>query len=1062
MLDPRNPDLGASVSRGLVGQRVFVFTDDLDVTNRLFDDVADAEGLWQQRGTYVANPKREPLAALRSPLPHGVDDDEAARFEGGQSWRLADRLGHPPKLTQRLRLDRVSSQDTGVDFEADIVVATASLEVGFDDDYVGAVVQHKAPRDVAQFLQRKGRGGRPQEMRPWTVVTLSDYGRDRAAYQNYDALFDPEVPPQHLPLGNRYVLRMQAASALIDWVAHRVLTGSDAGRHRYFDPYRVLTAPPADQFRKANQDAVAAVLSEVLENPEGPLAAALHRHLREALDVTDDEATALLWEPPRALLTGAAPTLLRRLERAFQREGQAPEPESKQPLPAYIPENLFSDLNLPEVTLHLPPIRRGQYERAVEPAAMAVDRALREFAPGRVSRRFGHTDSAARHWVPVPTDGRDEAAVALDGSVEGVPRVRGDAVGAYQYRDGDGYVRGVPVTRPYDIRLEQTPRDVLTSSHARPRWHTQILPPPDEALLDGARHQVSTHLAWSEVVHEVRFYTHLGRAPVEVRRFTTGADASVRVTQPGATEAEQFNIRTTYTLGDAPAAVGFSQQVDAIAFVVRPPAPETVRAAASDEVRRSLRTAYLRYLVVEGEVLEDVDAFQREWLYRAVLGAAAERVAAGGDPARIGTPDAFVTFRAALVDILDRILEADVDPESGDAARSRHGERLAAVLHDDAVVAELARAVTSAWAPASEAFDAWLRERTRVTLGAALLAACGDLTPGRSEDGLLLDLDSGPTADPEGAGPAAIPGETLWISEATVGGNGLVEAIFQAYTRDPRTFFGGAERALQGSDLELVAAELPRAVRAMVDEEDVREAAEVARRSEGLVAATEANATLRDALARQGVLCTHAVYAALAHRVLRPGSGGETAALVVELVGRWDALETAAGVEVDARVFAHLAGRDDSLASMLGPVPLAYRNDPTWRAGAYATLLWSRGAALRSSSLRPYNPYVTFAPTDRTLLSGASDRSWRSRRRREGGVAGTGRGEPEPTRRRLPRSRGRGGPLPGYPPPRRGSARGRFPPRPPPGRRRGTDGRRLPSPAPPPRSHSVTPSSPTA
>src|SRR5690606_18884838 len=75
--------------------------------------------------------------------------------------------------------------------------------------------------------------------------------------------------------------------------------------------------------------------------------------------------------------------------------------------------------------------------------------------------------------------------------------------------------------------------------------------------------------------------------------------------------------------------------------------------------------------------------------------------------------------------------------------------------------------------------------------------------------------------------------------------------------------------------------------------------------------------------------------------------------------------------EVEARVFAHLAAEDDALAALLGPVPAAYRDDRSWRAGAYYTLLWSRGVALRSSSLRPYNPYVLFPPTDRALLLNA-------------------------------------------------------------------------------------------
>ena len=68
-----------------------------------------------------------------------------------------------------------------------------SLEVGFNDPRVGAVIQHKAPRDLASFLQRRGRAGRRLQMRPITVVVLSDYGRDRIAYQTYEKLLDPEI-----------------------------------------------------------------------------------------------------------------------------------------------------------------------------------------------------------------------------------------------------------------------------------------------------------------------------------------------------------------------------------------------------------------------------------------------------------------------------------------------------------------------------------------------------------------------------------------------------------------------------------------------------------------------------------------------------------------------------------------------------------------------------------------------------------------------------------------------------------------------------------------------------
>ncbi|MCP2936265.1 hypothetical protein NK983_26625, partial [Salmonella enterica subsp. enterica serovar Typhimurium] len=99
---------------------------------------------------------------------------------------------------------------------------------GYDDPAVGVVLQHKAPRDMAQFLQRKGRAGRTRHMRPWTVMVLSDYGRDRLAYQAYEQFFDPELPPRELPLGNRYIRRMQATYALIDYLGVDMQVGEPA------------------------------------------------------------------------------------------------------------------------------------------------------------------------------------------------------------------------------------------------------------------------------------------------------------------------------------------------------------------------------------------------------------------------------------------------------------------------------------------------------------------------------------------------------------------------------------------------------------------------------------------------------------------------------------------------------------------------------------------------------------------------------------------------------------------------------------------------------------------
>ena len=61
-----------------------------------------------------------------------------------------------------------------------------------------------------------GRAGRTRKMRPISVTVLSDYGRDRLLFQNYEKLFDPFLEAQTLPIENSYVLKIQAVYSLFD------------------------------------------------------------------------------------------------------------------------------------------------------------------------------------------------------------------------------------------------------------------------------------------------------------------------------------------------------------------------------------------------------------------------------------------------------------------------------------------------------------------------------------------------------------------------------------------------------------------------------------------------------------------------------------------------------------------------------------------------------------------------------------------------------------------------------------------------------------------------------
>ena len=50
----------------------------------------------------------------------------------------------------------------------------------------------------------------------------------------------------------------------------------------------------------------------------------------------------------------------------------------------------------------------------------------------------------------------------------------------------------------------------------------------------------------------------------------------------------------------------------------------------------------------------------------------------------------------------------------------------------------------------------------------------------------------------------------MWITEATIGGGGVVEEVLRAFVSDPRRFFRIAESALAATDFDPVDRELTR------------------------------------------------------------------------------------------------------------------------------------------------------------------------------------------------------------------------------------------------------------
>jgi ATP-dependent Lhr-like helicase len=912
ILDPP----GRENLHGSVG---FIFTDDLDVTNRFYDDLRDAEG-GQGRRRRRGGGERV-LAGLRSPdAPFSAE-----RYPDGQSWDLIPRIGRTLDRDARageLRIGRTSSQDAGVDQNADLIVATASLEVGYNDARVGLVLQHKAPYDAAAFIQRRGRAGRTRGHRPWTVVTLSDYGRDRLAYQAYETLFAPVIPARNLPTGNRFVLRIQGTQALLDWLGRQLAAAGPGG-----DPRDLLRAPTGG--RPPNQDQVRA-LTGLLEALLGDRSRqdALAEHMRRALKISTDEVQALLWEQPRALLLGVVPTALRRLRSGWRPVAADPGANPGDLLPEFITTALFDPLNMPEVWLELP--------FADDQESLAIEKALREAVPGRVSRRYGHRRNDHRTWLPLPPDeasgAADIAAFATTYTREGTWRPTGQAK--------------ITVVRPRTIRLAEPPPEVTDQAQGVPVWGSQIVAP----AADLYQADVPDPSPWTGRVTSVGFATHAAGNPSEVRRMTTGATCET-------TYEDGRNARSEvrYVLDGTPAALGFHLPADAMRFELAPldlGKAEVVGHLVSPAWRTFAFTA----AVAQDQALDGVaNTFQRGWLTLVYLTTFA---LAGLDGTR--SPDqiqaglARGVWRSELSAVL-QVLYRDAAPGG---APERLVSGLTALSNETAVTECLDRHGSLLWAADSAARTAGLAHRTyRDTVAAALLAAVLRACPDAQDRDLIADVV-----------PPATPAEpaTIWLTETSGGGLGLIEQLVRFYTQDPRRFWGLVDSALGPGDYEYTDAALTNLLGHVVDV-PAGQAAQAMARLRGAASARDADRALKDLLAAWAEFDGHPrqpAVAALSARLLRPGSAQSTDVTARGVLRAWDDLQVRLGFEIDARVIAFAVGSGRLAVPGMGAATTA---DQVF------SMLWPRGSAARTQHLQHYQPYAGPPLLDRLLVVAAHD-----------------------------------------------------------------------------------------
>jgi DEAD/DEAH box helicase/Helicase conserved C-terminal domain len=914
VLDENGGDLGSPY-----GTRVFAFLENLDLVNRLYRQLLNAEG----RNPFGdPDPQGHVLAGLRVPdyaARYAPITDQAEWDRDGQYWWLPEKLGFG---TRSLQISRTSSQDTGVNQFTDIVVATSSLEVGYDDPRVGAILQHKAPRDIAQFLQRRGRAGRLQDQRPWTVAVFSDYGRDRLAFQSYESILDPSVPAKSLPLGNQSVRKMQAAMCLIDWVAVRL--GVDEPQRW---SARRIFARPGGEPRHAQ--ACLRLLGEVLDG--GTAQQDLIGFVQSSLGLSHEETQSVCWEYPHSLMLEVLPTAYRRLSSNWstvRSREVVPRTDivARQPLPEFIPMTLFSDLALPEVEVDPP----AGYDPAAD-TSLPAGMALGELAPGKVTLRWA-VQKVRGLWIEAPATGTLDldTGLAPDGEVvTNVPTPDGP----------------VPVVRPVTIRPTVPPPDVRPTSNGWLRWQFSI--DPDH---EGTRMPRPRNGPLGQLVPEVTAFLTADRGPLSTWRFALEGTAEI-VTRNGRSRQEFTFIRR-----GSRAAVGFASTVDALLVTVAVPESIAVFALDSDPGRlRQLRTDRFVALACQGLEERGLGPFAAAWVTDVVLSVAAEAVLRGpGIASLLGLgPQQWQSLAAAVVDgVLLATKHTDID-------ETPLRETVLETLQDPSMIRVLEQTIPVLSQEPDPTWLPWIRSRFLQTLAAAWQAAaqqvCLDFNV--DSDALVDVLDEG--------GPHA----RIVISDTVPGGGGLIEALTRRLADDPRRFDALVAAGVEPSDSEEVDPSLRQVLELLTASALVSDAAR--RFRAGTADRLEMWQALIACLAEEGVPRTHANISALATRIFRPGSGAESDDLLRLAMERWDDIDACAGFAIDHRAVCAFLAKDDQVLDRLKRIAApANEGAPQTRAQlVLLSLLWTRACARRPETLRATNRFIPNpAATERTLL----------------------------------------------------------------------------------------------
>lgn len=919
MLDP----LSSPVSKGAYGSKIFGFTDKLDVINRWFHIEKDAEErqvLSQYRDWDVIKEKAPALVSTRE-----------SQSNTGQIWALAKQID-PLGLQNSMKIDITSSQYKGVDAKAKFVVATSTLEVGYNDPQVGAVIQHKAPRNLASFLQRKGRAGRSRGMRPWTIVVTSAYGRDRYVYDYPEQLFSPNLPGLTLPIRNVYVQRIQAGFAVMDWFACQLKQNSIK------TPIWNVLSAKYNKF-KDERRVLAECVYDVLNENDTELIA----YIQSALQINGAALDRLLWTSPRSVMLDLLPSILNNLTMDWGRASISKEHLPQSPLQGYVPRNLFSSLEVNELHLVIDNNEKNEHYQSLQQGIM-------EFAPGNVSKRYAKAHQTREaHWLPLDLSNEEGKISVTDGPIIG------KIIKYIKHKDED-----IAVYLPQQYKLAQIPNEISDRSSGVMEWNVEIIPRNDSSEPVGTEIKLLSDSALTSFFKDIYIFTSNEHQTVTFTRYAEEVKSEIKYKN-----GHSIRRTSSFKEGENSSAIGFQVEVDALLFNMSPIALENVRNNENwEKLLSELRPIfYLDTLKQDSMLNSYLSVFEIEWLWEICLSS----TVATAVSKQLNISEAVSYYRknikAITIRALDVIFQSTVVNMEEDVEQTENSKLHKRLLSHIETVETMNRFISPLdllYKDISEyeTFYPWIEKRLEATLAASIQHAIEKIVPDVNTEDLVIDIKN----------------NKIWFSETDSGGIGIISSIASAIRNEPRLFeelFTNAVEECPRSDL---AKSLSAITKELYDAE-LSETFRVIRKSSNLDEQKEQLGILQKQLSERGITPKRELIVSLTTKLLKRNSNEMTDELLRDLQNLWKSEEERLGCKIDMRVFTVACLRLDDFQDRINtilvnlyPGASGYFTEKQ-RFLLIESLLWSDCNDSCPECLNLYSSFQTFLKPSRLLLS---------------------------------------------------------------------------------------------